>query len=206
MTNKVSSDFLSFDLNNTNAGWKILPSLLKAVSHAVMVVQSNGKNDCIYLIGGRKKNPDRPSDLYSSNFQFNLKTNKWSEKKSLPYALSAGTGTAIGTNSVLLFGGDNGTTFHKTEEIIFAASNEKDEAKKKRLAAEKIKVQSMHPGFCKQVLLYDTKKDEWKAVSCIPYDSPVTTTPVKWNDEIIIPGGEIRAGVRTPQILSAKIF
>jgi len=56
------------------------------------------------------------------------------------------------------------------------------------------------------VLLYDTKKDKWKAFSCIPYDSPVTTTAVKWNNEVIIPGGEIRAGVRTSQILSAKIF
>jgi N-acetylneuraminic acid mutarotase len=56
------------------------------------------------------------------------------------------------------------------------------------------------------VLLYDTRKDEWKAAGCISYDSPVTTTAVKWNNKIIIPGGEIKAGVRTPQILSAKIF
>jgi N-acetylneuraminic acid mutarotase len=56
------------------------------------------------------------------------------------------------------------------------------------------------------VLLYISKKDEWKSVVCIPYDSPVTTTAVKWNDEVTIPGGEIRAGVRTPQILSAIIY
>lgn len=206
MANAVSSHFLFLDLNNVNAGWKNLPSLPKPISHSVMVVQSNGKDDCIYLIGGRKKNANSPSDLYASNFQFDLKTNKWTGKKSLPYTLSAGTGVAVGTNSILLFGGDNGATFHKTEELIFAINNEKDEAKKKQLTTEKIKVQSTHPGFCKQVLLYDTKKDEWKAVGDISFNSPVTTTAVKWKNEVIIPGGEIRAGVRTTQILSAKIF
>lgn len=205
MTNEVSNHFLSLDLNNINAGWKNLPHLPKPVSHFVMTVQSNGKDDCIYVIGGRRKNADGPSDLYISNDQFDLKTNKWKEKKSLPYMLSAGTGVAFGTNSILLFGGDKGTTFHKTEELIFAISNEKDEAKKARLNAEKIKVQSTHPGFCRQVLLYNTKKDEWKTIGNIPFDSPATTTAVKWDNKIIIPGGEIRAGVRTTQILSAKI-
>ena len=206
MASEVSNHLLLLDLNDADAGWEKLSFLPKPISHAVMVVQSNGKNDCIYLVGGRKKNASSPSDLYTSNFRFDLKTNKWTEKKSLPYTLSAGTGVAFGTNSILLFGGDNGATFHKTEEIIFAIDNEKDGEKKKQLTAKKIKIQSTHPGFCKQMLLYNTKKDEWKTVGCIPFDSPVTTTAVKWNDEVIIPGGEIRAGIRTPQILLAKIF
>jgi len=204
--NEVSDRFLSLDLNNVNGGWQTLPSLPKPVSHAVMVVQSNGKNDCIYLLGGRKRNAGSTSDLYSSAFQFDLKTKEWKEKGSLPYTLSAGTGVAVGANSILLFGGDNGATFHKTEELIAAINREKDEERKKQLTAEKIKLQSTHPGFCKQVLLYDAKKDQWKVAGCIPFDSPVTTTAVKWSDEIVIPGGEIRAGVRTPQILSAKII
>lgn len=204
--NEVSDHFLSLDLTDINAGWQNLPSLPKPISHAVMAVQSNGIDNCVYVIGGRKKNANSPSDLYSSNFQFDLKTNEWKEKKSLPYVLSAGTGVALGKNAILLFGGDNGATFHKTEEIIFAINKETDEVKKDQLTKEKIKVQSTHPGFCKQVLLYNAEKDEWKPAGCISYDSPVTTTAVKWNGEVIIPGGEIRAGVRTPQILSAKIF
>jgi cyclically-permuted mutarotase family protein len=206
MMNEASNYFLSLNLKNSSTGWTNLPSLPKPVSHSVMVVQTNGKDDCIYIIGGRKKNSNSPSDLYSSTFQFNLMTSKWKEKKSLPYALSAGTGIASGTNSILVFGGDNGATFHKVEELIVAINNEKDQLNKAELNAEKIKLQSCHPGFCKTVLLYDTKKDVWTPVGCIPYDSPVTTSAIKWTDEVIIPGGEIRAGVRTPQILSAKII
>lgn len=122
----------------------------------------------------------------------------------MPHNLSAGIGVAVGRNFILLFGGDSGAAFHKTEELIFAINNEKDEAKRAQLTEEKIRVQSMHPGFCREALFYDTKRDQWQTVGCIPYEAPVTTTAVKWNDEIVIPGGEIRAGVRTPQILSAK--
>lgn len=204
--NSVSDQFLCLDLKNTAAGWRSLPSLPQPVSHAVMVVQSNGKEDCIYLLGGRKKNTGSTSDLYASNWQFDFKKEQWTERRSLPYALSAGTGVATEKGCILLFGGDTGETFHKTEELIVAISKESDVEKKKALNAEKIEVQSTHPGFCRQVLLYDTQKDRWQTVGCIPFDTPVTTTAVKWNNNVFILGGEIRAGVRTPLILSAKIL
>ena len=204
-TNDVSNQFLVLDLNDSHAGWKKLPSLPKPISNTVMLVQSKSVDDCIYIIGGRKKNPGGVSDLYSSTLQFDLKTKQWSEKKSLPYALSAGTGIVISSNSIVLFGGDAGETFHKTEALIAAVNKETNEEKKKMLNEEKINLQSTHPGFCRQVLLYNTRKDKWKAFECIPFAAPVTTTAIQWNGEVIIPSGEMKAGVRTPQILLGKI-
>ena len=201
----ASNNFYSLDLNNVGVGWKQLPTLPKAVSHAVMVTQSNGHHNCLYLIAGRKKNTASLSDFYSSVYQFDLKTNEWKEKRSLPYGLSAGTGMAAGTNHILLFGGDKGETFHKTEELIIAIANEKDEAKKQQLNQQKIKLQATHPGFSKEVLLYNTIKDTWEKIGNIPFASPVTTVAVKWKGDVVIPGGEIRAGVRTPNILIGKI-
>lgn len=196
----ASNNFLVLDLN-MDAGWQQLPSLPKPVSHAVMVVQSNDVDNGIYLIGGRMKRTGSTSELYSSTLQFNLKTREWTEKKSLPYALSAGTGIATGVNHILLFGGDGGETFHKTEELIAAISKEKDEEKKQKLNDEKTKVQSMHPGFCGQVFLYHSKKDNWKKLDCLPFEVPVTTVAIKWNGDVLIPSGETKAGIRTPQIL-----
>lgn len=202
----VSKRFLLLDLNKAVPMWEQLPSFPKPVSHAVMVVQSNGKNDCIYVLGGRKRNIGSTSDLYASNYQFDLKQRKWKQMKSLPSPLAAGTGVAFEDHCILLFGGDNGETFHRTEKLIAAIAGEKDEAKKTLLIKEKAGVQSNHPGFSKAVLRYNTLKDQWTVIGYIPFESPVTTTAVKWNDKVIIPGGEVRAGVRTPQIISAKIF
>ena len=201
----VSNELWMLDLADTAAGWQQRVSLPQPVSHAVMVVQSNGKEDCLYLLGGRKRKPGGVSDLYTSVFQFDLRKGVWSEKKSLPYALSAGTGVAAGEHSLLLFGGDRGETFHKTEALIAAIGKETDSVKKQQLSEEKVAVQSTHPGFCRQVLLYDTKRNKWSPYGCIPFAAPATTTAVKWDNAVYIPSGEIKAGVRTPEVLKGQL-
>lgn len=201
----VSPELLVLDMADLSAGWKKLPSFPKPLSHAVMVMQSNGKEGGLYLIGGRKRNPGGLSELSASVYQFDLKKMVWTEKSSLPYAISAGTGIAAGSHSILLFGGDTGETFHKTEALIAAISKEPDVAKKQQLNEEKTAVQSAHPGFCRQVLVYDAKKDKWAKRECIPFTVPVTTTAVVWDGSVYLPSGEIKAGVRTPEILRADI-
>lgn len=204
MEDKTSSHLFQLDLNDPDAAWEEMPSLPQPTSHGVFVYVANDGSGALYLVGGRKINSGAPSTLYDDVYAFDLKSGKWDKKKPLPYALSAGTGAAIGGN-IILFGGDAGATFHRTEELIFAIAKEKDEQRKKQLTAEKIKVQSGHPGFCGSELVYNVQRNRWNEVGCIPFDVPVTTVAVPWNGEVIIAGGEIRAGVRTPQILSAKI-
>lgn len=201
---ETSKHFLSLNLNSANAEWKELAALQQPTSHAVFATVSDEGDDLLYLVGGRKKNPEAPSTLYKEVFAYDLKKDKWIKKHALPHVLSAGTGVAVG-NKIILFGGDTGETFHKTEELIFAIAKEKNEDRKKQLTLEKIKVQSGHPGFCGTEWMYDSSTNRWSQAGCIPFDVPVTTVAVPWNHEVIIAGGEIRAGVRTPQILSAKI-
>lgn len=205
MKDSVSDQFLSLDLNNRDAGWQTLPSLPKPVSHAVMVMQPDGAHKNIYLIGGRKKNTNGISDLYASVYLYDLKKNQWQEKGSLPYALSAGTGIASDSEHILLFGGDRGKTFHQTETLIAAINAEKDEAKKAALNQQKIHVQETHPGFSKDVLQYNATTDEWNVAGTIPFEVPVTTTAVKCGTCVFITSGEIKAGVRTPNILEGKL-
>lgn len=199
MANGVSDHLLVLDLNNLGAGWQQLPAIPEPVSHAVLLSKGND----LFLIGGRKKNSTGISDLYNTVFAFDLLTNQWTEKKSLPHALSAGTG-AVYKNQLLVFGGDKGETFHRTEELIAAINTATDEATKKKLTDEKTVLQSGHPGFSKEILLYNVINDSWDVIGNIPYVTPVTTTAVTWNNCFFIPSGEIKAGVRSPYILRIK--
>ncbi len=201
----VSSQFIFLDLNNLSAGWQQLPALPKPVSNAVFVAQSNDGGTIIYLMGGRKKNPGSTSDLSAAVFAFNTKEKSWHEKQALPYALSAGTGIAFGDNDILLFSGDRGETYNKTEKLIAAINAEINDVKKQQLIEEKNKLQENHPGFSRDVLLFNSKTNSWTNLNQITYDAPVTTTAMNWKGCVIIPSGEIRAGIRTPQILMGKI-
>ncbi|MBL7817153.1 MAG: hypothetical protein JNL70_19170 [Saprospiraceae bacterium] len=205
--NKTTNSFLSLDINDGTAAWKILPNLPKPISHAVTVAQSDG----IYVIGGRAKTASGISDLYNSVFKFDTKQNIWiplsniSDGQQTITALTAGTGIAIDNQYIVLFGGDKGETFHQVETLLAAIAIEKEDSKKQELVLKKNQILASHPGFSKDVLLYNTQTNKWSKIGTIPLHSPVTTTAFRWGKRIIIPSGEIRAGVRTPYILAVDI-
>ncbi len=60
-----------------------------------------------------------------------------------------------------------------------------------------------HAGFRKDVLRYDTKTDKWAARGELA--APRVTVPcVEWNGAIAVPSGEVRPGVRSPDVWHAK--
>lgn len=205
-TGAVSDKFMCLDLKNLQAGWQQLPSIPMPVSNAVMVAAAGEKSHSLFLIGGRRKTNSGISELYSSVLEFDLLKKAWISKTPLPYALAAGTGVVDNNHEILLFGGDRGAVFNKTEQLMVAIDNEKDATKKQLLLEEKRKLQINHPGFSDALLSFNMITDKWEQAGIIHFNTPVTTTAVKWNRCVFIISGEIRAGVRTPQILSAKIF
>jgi N-acetylneuraminic acid mutarotase len=59
-----------------------------------------------------------------------------------------------------------------------------------------------HPGFPKDVLAYDPSLDRW-IVDADKVSAPRATVPcVKWNGMFAIPSGEVRPGVRSPEVWS----
>jgi len=56
-----------------------------------------------------------------------------------------------------------------------------------------------HSGFSRRVLHYDIKSGTWADVGRLPV-SHVTTPCVRWNGSWVIPSGEVRPGVRSPQV------
>jgi cyclically-permuted mutarotase family protein len=196
----VSDEFFCLDMHNREKGWIRLPELPGAVSHTVLVASG----DRLFLIGGRKKNPGGISDLSANVYAFDDREHRWARRQSLPYDLSAGTGLSPVDGKIWLFGGDRGETFHHTERLIAEIATEKNETRKKMLLEEKERVQTGHPGFSREILQYDVEKDDWTVIGRMPFPTPVTTTVLRWGDRIVLPGGETKAGVRTPDIRIAK--
>lgn len=61
-----------------------------------------------------------------------------------------------------------------------------------------------HPGFPRSILAFDVKTKAWSQAEEVSF-SLVTTNAVLWNGQIVIPGGEARPGVRSPQVWSGTI-
>jgi cyclically-permuted mutarotase family protein len=197
--------FTCLDLAVAGASWQSLPALPMAVTHAVLVAQSNGEQGCLYLAGGRKKNDNGISTIYANTFCYDLKKQQWIKKHSLPYGLSAASGIARGANDILLLGGDKGEVFSAVEALTVKINAAGAAQERDALIQQKNALLAAHPGFNKDILRYNTITDAWVSIGQLPYAPPATTTALSWDDDIIIPSGEIRAGVRTPQIIRGVV-
>ncbi len=198
--NGVVGSLLTLDLTSDDPQWKKLADLPHAVSHALLVAQSYRNKTYLYLVGGRRKDVSGISELYANVYRYSIDADKWESCASLPYALSAHTGVTYGSDHILVLGGDRGSVFGKVEKALAAIEKETDPVIKARLIKEKNELQNTHPGFSREILQYDTEADVWKKAGVLPFPTPVTTQAINWGIDIVLPSGEIKAGVRTPDI------
>lgn len=85
----------------------------------------------------------------------------------------AASALAYGQSHILVFSGDDGANAQRIFEL-------KDN----------------HPGFSRDALAYHTITDTWTKTGSLP-ESLVTTAAVKWNNALVITGGEDRPGHRS---------
>ena len=56
-----------------------------------------------------------------------------------------------------------------------------------------------HPGFPKSIVCYDALRGAWQVVGAVPA-SRATVPVVEWQGRFVIPSGEVRPGVRSPEV------
>lgn len=203
---KSSNQFLYIDLESNSPIWEQLPNLPIALANAAVVANDG----FIYVIGGRSKTNTGISDLHDSTFAFDIKNNTWKKIANISDGkyvtnLSAAAAIVIGKNHIIVLGGDNGVVFHQIEVYLNQIANAKTEAEKARLTAAKNELVIHHKGFYKGILLYNTLTNVWTKIGELPFLTPVTTTAIKYKDNIILSNGEIKPGIRTPNVMLGEI-
>ena len=201
-TDSTLSGFYTLDLNHIEKGWIELPPLPKPVSHFVFLSINVAGSEQLFLIGGRTKIKNAPTLFYRDVFSYNLRLKQWEIKAPLPYPLAAGTGATFNDHTLLVMGGDKGIRYNQVEKVLLEIKNEKDSEKIQQLNEHRIQLQETHPGFSKEMLAYDWTADKWLSSGDFPFDMPVTTRLVQRKDRFFLVSGEIRAGIRTPNIYS----
>ena len=160
------------------------------------------KGGTFYLFGGRdnadseEEKEDRifGLDFLKDAWELNVSSGQWKRLADMPEARSAAPSMAVpaGASSFLMLGGVT---------VPFLAVQV--------AARPELNGQGMeHPGFPGAILSYNTVTDRWAEAGSFPLEgtfAPVTTPVVFWNGKVIIPTGEIKPGVRSPQVLIAEV-
>ena len=206
-TSVATDAFYSLDLDHPAKGWTTLPPLPLALSNAAVVAQAGR----IFVIGGRTKTPSGISRLHGTVYSYDPEHRRWAREIDLEKNWSAGPALPVGDSAILLLGGDHGEIFHHIEQLNAAIANVSETASaadttRRRLQQEKLTLVESHPGFSRDLWLYDVRNHRWHTLGQLPFPTAVTTTAVRWGDEWIIPSGEVKPGRRTNRILSGKFI
>lgn len=168
--------FWALDLSQANAKWKELPPW---PGPERMLATAAALEGSFYLFSGTSLHagPDgKPVRTYLQDAYRYTPRKGWQQLADLPRAAIAAPTPApvVNKSQLLVISGDDGS------KLGFEPPDQ-------------------HPGFPASVLAYDTKSNTWTTAGAMP--SPRVTVPaVIWQKRITIPNGEMRPGVRSPEV------
>ncbi|MFV0344741.1 MAG: hypothetical protein ACK5IQ_00595 [Bacteroidales bacterium] len=204
------STLYSTDISYDTLKWEKHADFPYAISHSVIVSQWDGKEYCLYVLGGRSK-AGTQTDFFSAVWKYSPSNDKWSNVGNIcstngkQVKLAAGPGAAVGKKQIFVFGGDDGILFNKIEDFINQISLESDPKKKQAIIEAKNLHLSGYSGFRRDIFVFNTLTNKCSVVAQLPMPSQVTTTVIPHGNKYIIPNGEIRPGTRTPSISCISI-
>lgn len=222
----ATTSFLSLNMRMDSYQWKVLNNFHgKPRNHPVVVAQSNGHEDCLYVFSGTNYNPKAfvTHEMLYDVYEYHPYKNEWKEKGQIPSNntpdvkggfIGAAPSLKIGDSHIMVFGGAGGENqpLFKRLQIVreinqlenLGESTNEVKAKIDLLKSEEKKL-IQETSFSKTIWAYHTITDTWRKAGELSSGSQVVTKALKWNDNIIIPGGEIRPGVRTSTVLKGSL-
>jgi solute:Na+ symporter, SSS family len=216
---QLSGEFWQLDLSQPQARWKELPTYPGSARYKMATaVQADVTGEaCLFMFSGSRVTNGRSTQTlqdnksnvgkaqyhaYSDGFSFKPSTQRWTPIAELPvlsdsreidgkqrfenqrWPINAATAHAYGDQNILTFSGS-------TDRYIYDAVGD-------------IIPPQARPQFLNRVLSYNTHSDQWQLASDMP-TGVVTTTAVRWMGKVVIPSGEIKPGVRTPQVQALEL-
>lgn len=171
------SKFLSIDLKAEEPRWHTRPDV-PGTGRMLSVAATDQKS--IFIFSGASLAPGddgKPGRTYlRDTWQFLISRNTWERRADLPYPVVAAPSPAPLTKSgnFVILGGDDGSNVGYTPP-------------------------ENHPGFAKSALIYEPLNNRWSSQTTLRI-SRVTVPAAAVSDGFVLASGEIRPGVRSPEV------
>lgn len=174
---EASTAHWALDLDALEKGWQSMPALPAA---GRILATSAVVDDSFYIMAGCSLSTD-PAGKPVRNYlrdAWKFSAGRWSRVADLPHPLVAAASPApVSGRSIFLVSGDDGS------QVNLVSRDD-------------------HNGFSKEVLRYDAGNDTWSSVGELNVPPPVTVAVAAWKNAFIFFNGEVKPGVRTPQVFS----
>jgi SSS family solute:Na+ symporter len=174
---EATKHFYVLDLTKKEQGWKELAAWDgEPRGYAVSAVQSDGKEECFYLFGGRNYRADGYVQVLTDGYEYHPQQHTWKLLKG-SFPVMAGTAFALKDRYIVFCGG--------VPKLIDGSDN--------------------HPGFDNTIRVFNTRNHQLKVKETSPYPIAVTTNLAYKDKTFFITSGEVKPGIRTPLIIKGKM-
>jgi cyclically-permuted mutarotase family protein len=188
------------NLLNPKSGWQSLADLPgPARAFTALVALSGAESSGLFVLGGRQT-IDKQTTVLNDAYQYDPKRDRWVRLPDLPVGVAAHAALDLGTNRLVLFGGDDGVRLRQIEALNNQIARQPDSAEKATWIAQRNELQTNHPGFRREIWQFRTDTRRWSILGRMPFPAPVTTTAVRWDNAFVLPSGEVSPGIRTPAV------
>ena len=176
---RALKNFWALDLLDEESGWMELEPWPGPARALPVAAEQDGS---FYLFSGHDyiDGEDGPvtRKFLTDAYRYTPEDGLWTRLADLPSPVAAGAtpGFSLGSSHIAVFGGNDG-----------------------EFAGREMELKDNHPGFSRNVLVYHTITDTWRNGGEMPAGH-VTTNAVRWGEGVVITSGEIRPGVRSPEL------
>jgi SSS family solute:Na+ symporter len=174
-----------------------------------------------YLFSGRTQQPGKPTECLVDGWRYLIDSGKWERLNDAAVltsgqpgrCLMAGAAVPLTPDGAIVLGGADEEPFVRLEKLsreigrlqaaLLSSEDHPQQPAREHLdtlEAEQISALENHAGFSREVYYYDSRRDSWASAGQLPFLPPVTTSAVRWKNAVILPSGETRPGVRTPDV------
>ncbi len=171
--------FFALDLDQLASGWRELPTWPGAER---FLATAAAHGDAFFLFSGARLVPTEPGKTSRAwlrdAYRYSPATG-WKRLADLPrVSVAAPSPAPVIDGRILIFGGDDGS------QVALSPTE--------------------HRGFPRDTLAYRVAENTWSRAGEVPF-SLVTTALTTWREQIVVPGGEARPGLRSPRVWTTEI-
>lgn len=196
------------DLNRLDQGWQALPEMPGAPRHNAPTAVAGGR---LYVFGGLSFSPEVEEPFIGRDVLcFDPGVGTWSQLGPIalpghaPRAVCAGSAGALDDRWIVLTGGRGDQNLAPILKTLRARNQAREQGDAPRLAQLEKEVDIYFTGtrfrFNPDVLLFDTHTGSWHPGPAFPSRPTVTAPLTRWQTGLVLVSGEIRPGVRTPEV------
>ena len=207
--------FLRLNVKDTDKGWEKLPDFPGAARVQPVLAAQNSPNGMgIYLAGGFQPIQDNEAPIVSTDiYVFYPQDNTWQQETALPLfdngsnrSLTGGCAVSLGNDKILFMGGVNYDRFLNAlaRPLQIAVAEAAQDTTTLDFLRTEAKAYMHHPvewyQFNTSLLQYDTFTKEWSNLGEYEQLARAGAGAVIQDNHLIIINGELKPGIRTPQV------